>query len=208
MRASGAQQQNKKKTSDTTKCRRLFFGSHRMNWYLVSYILACIMVGLTGCYLLINTGRSIGALTFLIGAIIVFVIFGLRWFKYGTNSLISSSWPPIINTCPDYLVFYERNTSADKKESTCIDTLGVSRKPEVLAKWPSEGTAPADDKYYFSLKWTKTGNDLLVEKCNRTIEAGLTWEGISNGESCYTWTRRGATGSELPGAGGCPTPAA
>ena len=147
------------------------------------------MIGFTGCYFLVATNRSIGALTFLVGAITVFVIFGLRWFKYGGNPLISSAWPPVINTCPDYLVYYERMTPTGKVP-TCIDTTGVSTKADVMAKWTSEGPVPTDDKYFFSLNWTKTGIDLLAEKCQRAIEKGLTWEGISNGESCYNWNSK------------------
>ncbi len=161
------------------------------------------MIGFTGCYLLISTSRSVGALTFLIGAITVFVIFGLRWFRYGANPFAATSWPPVINTCPDYLVFYNRMT-ATGTEPSCVDVMGVSTKGTVMAKWPTEGPPPPEDKYYFSLKFNNTsGTALLAEKCNRTIEKGLTWEGISNGESCYNWTKNGAAAGGASGSGAC-----
>jgi hypothetical protein len=173
-----------------------------MNWYLVSYILACIMIGFTGTYLLVSTGRSIGALTFFVGAITVFVIFGLRWFKYGANPFAPNSWPPVINTCPDYLVFYNR-TGATGSEPTCIDVMGVSTEPSRLSKWPADGPAPTDERFFFSLNFNQTGVNLMAEKCARAIEKGLTWEGISNGESCYTWSKMGGDAAAESGSTKC-----
>ena len=44
---------------------------------------------------------------------------------------------------------------------------------------------PADDRKYFAHVY-RTGDDDSRKKflCTKTMEAGLTWEGITNGESC------------------------
>ena len=94
------------------------------------------------------------------------------------------SWPPIINKCPDYLVNYGRNTP-DGVQDTCIDMIGVS-KNRSLDIFP-KGSHPTDDKYYFPLT-TKSSDPVArqAELCKRAISYGLTWEGITNGESCLT----------------------
>ncbi len=165
---------------------------------MVSYILACIVIGATGVYLLASTGRTVGAFTFLVGAITVFIIFGLRWFRYGIDPNAPKSWPPIVNTCPDYLVYYERSG-----KPTCIDVLGVSTKPADMMKWTGQETT-LSDKQFFSLEFQgKAGVSLFTEMCERTKEHGLTWEGISNGETCYNWTKQEA-GLAGASASGCP----
>ena len=45
---------------------------------------------------------------------------------------------------------------------------------------------PTDDKYYFSLVTTTANKN--TELCNRALNAKLTWEGITNGESCISIT--------------------
>jgi hypothetical protein len=46
----------------------------------------------------------------------------------------------------------------------------------------ANGTIPSDDSYYFSLETTNT--DKKTAMCQQAIGAKLTWEGITNGESC------------------------
>lgn len=184
-----------------------------MNYYMLIYILFCIGIGFGGLMFFVRSGQYVGAVTFLIGAILVFVFFGLRWFQNATNApWQTKSWPPVINTCPDYLMYYERSVSDMSGKTTiqptCVDTLGVSTKPEKLMKWP--GSAPTNDKeeYYFKLTFTATEPaKLLAEKCERSLEYGVTWEGICDGDSCakYRPPVEPGAGGGAAGGGACPT---
>jgi len=136
---------------------------------------------------LFRSNRTISAFLYLILAVLVLVFFGLRWFQYGTGGKdISGQWPPIVNTCPDYLTYYERTGAGNTKVKSCIDLIGVSRN-SALKKMPPTfpGIVPTEDaahKYFFDLTGTQQ------ELCQRCITNGLTWEGVSNGESCYSPT--------------------
>jgi len=160
-----------------------------MNYYLLIYVLLCIVIELTMTVFLAQTGRGIGAIVFLIGAIMVFLFFGLRWFDYGINPLAGKSWPPIINTCPDYLVYVER-MKGTQKIGSCVDPLGVSTGP--LQRWVYSGDmsgsgVPSSDNMYFDLDFGITDPvKLLAAQCQRCQDKGVTWEGVFNGDSCYT----------------------
>ena len=157
------------------------------NVWMGLYILFAIVTGIYGITYFIRTGRSLSALLYLIGILTVLIIFGLRWFE-NDNSVFASKnykWPPYVNTCPDYLTYYQRTVGTTKKD-TCIDRIGVSTN-KTIEKFPSTGTAPTDDKYFFDLTTTTTDSkQRLAELCKRTIQYGLTWEGVSDGDNCFT----------------------
>jgi hypothetical protein len=173
------------------------------NIYLGIYIVLAILVIAGGTFKLTSSGQTLGGILFFIGALAIFIVYGLKWF--GQNSLFSEtpvSWPTSINTCPDYLVYYGRKMPDGTTQDTCIDTIGVSRNGSIKV-FPKGGDVPTSDDYYFSLV-TKSSDAAKknAELCQRTIAAGLTWEGISNGESCIT-----PSGPVAPGGGsnaGCP----
>jgi hypothetical protein len=126
----------------------------------------------------------------------------MKWFS--ENSLFAQTpgqWPPNINTCPDYLTYYKRTINDVSKQNTCIDMIGVS-KNKGLEVFPSSGTPPTDDKFYFNLMSPIT-NPLLNRSalCALARSKGLTWEGITNGEGCAS-----SSGSTVATAG-CPAPA-
>ena len=172
------------------------------------YIFACLAIGAGGSMFLMQTQRTIAAGTFFIGSLLIFVFFGLRWFEYGTDPTAAKAWPPVINTCPDYLVYFERKITGSggqaTKEDTCVDPLGISTKPSALFKWP--GAQPEDDKpeYYFSLEFTETDPvKLAAAKCERSLQKGVSWEGVTDGETCYKYKAPAQGGG---GSGGnCPT---
>ncbi len=169
------------------------------NIYLAIYIIAAIAIGGGGSYKLFGMGQSKAAFLFFVGAVTLFIIFGLKWFsgKGGIFSETPVSWPPTINTCPDYLVYYGRQMPDGTKQDSCIDLIGVSKNGG-LKVFPKDGQPPTTDDYYFSLIVNTTDasskNQML---CQRAINAGLTWEGITNGESCIT-----PSGPVAPGGGG------
>ena len=142
------------------------------------FIIAAIIIVGYGTYVVYGYYKGLGALLYFVGSLYVCIIYGTRWF--GPSSDPVTSWPPIINTCPDYLSYYKRILS-DGAHDTCIDTFGIADQ-SVLQQFPSDGTIPSDDSYYFSLETTNT--DKKTAMCQQAIGAKLTWEGITNGESC------------------------
>ena len=188
------------------------------NIYLGIYIIVALVVCAGGAYKIYGIKQSLSALIFFIGSSIAFIIFGVKWFsEEGTFAKTPVSWPTVINTCPDFLTYYKRPDAPTPKIAgetytivgdTCIDTVGVSKDgPEHLLKVPDPSKPPNEDTYYFSLKTHRTDNDgRKGELCARAIKYGLTWEGITNGESCIS---NDGTANVIPSSGCsqvCPTP--
>lgn len=172
------------------------------NIYLGIYIVVAIIILAGGTFKLISSGQTVGGGLFVIGAIIVLIVYGMKWF--GKGSIFSEtpvSWPPTINTCPDYLVYYGRTMPDGTTQDSCIDTIGISKNGS-LKVFPKGGAAPSTDEYYFSL--VTASSDPVTKNaqlCQQAIAAGLTWEGITNGESCIT--PAGPVAPVAP-SGGCP----
>lgn len=179
-----------------------------MNLYLILYGLIAGAAFLGGVMTLYNMGMTLGAGLYAVGAGFLLVTYGLRWF-IGEKSILSDKvvqWPPVMNTCPDFLTYYKRKKADGSSEDTCIDTIGVSRNPAMLQRFPSSGPAPNDDdKYFFSLKTASSESAAKnQELCQRAILYGLTWEGITNGESCILPDGSKASPSSGSGSGsGC-----
>ena len=188
------------------------YSGQTFNIGLVIYVIGAIAVIVGGTLTAFNSGKTLAAVLFFMGALAILVVFGLKWFSPG--SLFAKtpvSWPPTINTCPDYLVYYGRNKADGTKQPTCIDLIGVSKKGEGgLIVFPKEALndptkIPTGDNYYFSLQ--TDSSDINTKKkalCDRAMAAGLTWEGITNGESCTVDNSVGD--GSIPA--GCPKPAA
>ena len=179
-----------------------------MNLYLILYGLIALATFIGGISTLYRMGMTFGAVLFGIGAGAVIAMYGLRWFG-GEKSILSDAtvqWPPVMNTCPDFLTYYKRKKADGTSEDVCIDTIGVSKNAAMLQMFPTSGPAPNDDdKYFFSLK--TTASDTVgknKELCQRAILYGLTWEGITNGESCILPDGLKASPSSGSSGSGCP----
>ena len=158
-----------------------------MNIYLIIYVVVAAAVVLGGTMKLYND-QMVAAIVFGLGSGAVAVLYGLRWFS-SSNSIFSQApvkWPPSMNTCPDYLTYYEA-TKSGTKVKTCIDTVGVS-KNGYITLWPKNGLIPAysdTSTSFFRLETAATDSEeKKKELCTRAITYGLTWEGITNGEAC------------------------
>ena len=178
-----------------------------MNLYLILYGLIALAAWLIGVSKLYGMGMTLGAALYGVGTGFLLVTYGLRWFG-SDKSILSNAkvqWPPVMNTCPDFLTYYQRVKADGSKEDTCIDTLGVSRNPAALKRWPTDQSVPTEDTFYFSLTTIKTdAAGKNQELCQRAILNGLTWEGITNGESCILPDgSKTAPPSQAPA--GCPT---
>jgi hypothetical protein len=175
-----------------------------MKYSLVFYILFCIAVGLGGTMSLIRMSRVLAGIVFLILAVLIFVFFGLRWFSYAAPDM--TVWPPVINSCPDYLTLYTQGSGTDAVQS-CVDMVGVS-KNGALTKFPEVRPgepAPTDPKYFFPRNIDPGAklSDTPQKLCKYTIDSGLSWEGFVNGISCVGRAAGSSSGSG--GGGNCPT---
>ena len=178
-----------------------------MNYYLISFIALAFMIIGGGTYQVYNTNEPPTAILFFIGSLILFIVYGLRWF--GSKSLFtpaSGPWPPVINSCPDYLTYYQRTKGGIKKD-TCIDTIGISKDKSLLPKFPTDGTIPESDTYYLELSgFSSDPATKSTQLCNAAMTKMVTWEGVTNGESCVTRSTGTAASGGAGGAGaaGCP----
>lgn len=172
-----------------------------MEYSFIAYILLAIFLELTVSTSLVGQGRTTAAVLVIFGFLLIFVFYGQRWFTgitvakgsgacsttklSGANLKLSYTgpWPPVINMCPDYLVYFKRGTV-----DTCVDISGVNRSGGVLKAWSIEDTAenpPADDAKYFPYVYRPTMKDAQkTELCKQTMSMGLTWEGLTDGEKC------------------------
>lgn len=156
-----------------------------ISFAFILFILVSFGIILGGIYKLYDGfGYTKGSILFGLGATYFAVVYGIRWF--GSDQSVfsppSGSWPPVINTCPDYLTLYDR-VVGNATIRTCIDRIGVSRTG-AFPVFPSTGPAPIDDKYYFTIDQPAGKVTNNADLCKKAINAGLTWEGITNGESC------------------------
>ena len=153
----------------------------KVNWFMILYILGSIIGLVYGTNKVYATGQARGVL-FAIGALIVLVYFGLRWF--GSRIQKPTSWPPIINMCPDYLTYVSRLPG-------CVDMLGVTKASSGLTKTlPSEvgSLSKTNTQKVFEftsedVRAAKSVEDLKTI-CERCQVAGLTWEGVWDGDVC------------------------
>lgn len=171
-----------------------------MDYYFLAYILLAIFLELSVISNLTSQGRSTAAGLVGVFFLFIFIFFGRRWFtglstvkrgNCGTTTVggtmkltYSGPWPPVINMCPDYMVYFNRNGTTD----TCVDISGVNRSGGALKAWTVENTVdspPADDMKYFPYVYRTNMTDAQkTELCRQTMAAGLTWEGITDGEKC------------------------
>ena len=177
-----------------------------MNIYLIIYVVVAAAIVLGGTMKLYND-QMVAAVVFALGSGAVAILYGLRWFS-SSNSIFSQApvtWPPFMNTCPDYLTYYEvKDNTGVVTAKTCIDTVGVS-KNGYMQKWPTDGTPPAystSSTSYFTIDSTLTGDAKKNEMCMKAIQYGVTWEGICNGEACIN-AAGGTNAPASPGTSGC-----
>jgi hypothetical protein len=159
----------------------------------IIFIVVSILISAGGTAYFASKGQYIGMALYLIGSIIVLVVYGLLWFgPSGQYNQTPQPWPPVLNTCPDYLTYYKRNNNGSVSD-TCVDRIGVSKNASISV-YPPGGNVDNNDIYFFPLK----RGESRAELCGRVINAGLTWEGVTDGESCFnqsTGTASGPAGS-------------
>lgn len=153
----------------------------KTNYYVLAYSLLAIIIVFATLNFLYRSERIFASIIVLILFILIFVFFGLRWFKTGVTvtGTYEGNWPPVVNSCPDYLTLYKK----PDREYTCIDIIGVSSNKKVN-QWVNGLTPPTatSDPHYFN--FVHKPSDTL-QRMNTLKEAadnsGLTWEGITDG---------------------------
>ncbi len=160
----------------------------KVNWYLVVYIIASIIGLVYGTNKVYSTGQVRGVI-FAIGCLIVLVYFGLRWF--GSRIDKPKNWPPVINMCPDYLTYVKSIPHGSVQKPGCIDMLGVSKSASGIRKTePSaiNSLNHSQTNKVFGYTSTDVSNAKTVEElqaiCDRCRDAGITWEGVYDGDVC------------------------
>jgi hypothetical protein len=175
------------------------------NIYMGIFIVIAIAVIAGGTYKLYDMGIMVSAFFYFGGTLALFIIYGIRWFS--TNSIFAKtpgSWPPTLNSCPDYLTYFARPQADGTTKKTCIDTIGVSKNGSLKVFPIGGGPEPTTDDFYFSLDTTRSDPAARnAELCQRAMTMGLTWEGITNGESCILPDGTISTGGSTTTAG-CP----
>jgi len=140
-------------------------------------------------------------------SLFIFLVYGQRWFgPDGPYSHKDVQWPPAMNTCPDFLTAYTfPKDGSIPAIKGCVDAIGVSRNSAFL-KLPSSGTPRAHPTGTITADAANTmstsdffpiqiAGETPTHLCNRLQTAGLTWEGIYDGENCYS------AGSIISGGG-------
>ena len=121
-----------------------------------------------------------------IGILVFFILFGLQTFNPDGSYITSSSntsWPPVINYCPDFLTLLKVGT-----DFICVDTVGVSTNNSGIQKYnPNNGvvgTPSVTDQQTFHLFLSTTNvDDRRTSSVNECKAKKVTWQGIFDGIS-------------------------
>jgi len=155
-----------------------------INWKLLAYVILSILFLVYGTKEIYPTRQTSGII-FAIGCFLVLLYFGLQWFAKPKQG--PTKWPPSINTCPDYLTY-------NSTVSGCVDFLGVTTASGANAiqkiKLSDIGTIASSTVLPKVFK--KTSADVAAAStdaelqaiCDLCSNAGITWEGVWDGETC------------------------
>ena len=177
-------------------------------WSMVAYIVASAIALVYGTNY-VNSMNNIRGIVFGIGAFLVFLYFGIKWF--GAPIVSTTSWPPQINMCPDYLTYISGFTSTSRESKAitggCVDMLGVGTGLNPLsvvtsdtARALSGATATptaANIFQYTSADLKGADKATLTEICARCQYLGITWEGVYDGDTCVGMASSAAKDAKL-----------
>jgi hypothetical protein len=169
------------------------FDLFKVHWFHVLYVLFAIAATVMGTQQLYSTGTG-RAVIFAIGATLTFVFFNNRWFE--NQERPPSRWPPTINMCPDYLTFIPTVPGVKNVNGGgCVDMLGVTSKSSGLMKTTKAdlqaiSSASTNQLFEFTSADVAAAKNIgdLQSICTRCSVAGLTWEGVYDGDSCLGMT--------------------
>lgn len=176
-----------------------------VNWNFVIYTLLSVAIVAMGTAKLFSMGPPT-AIIYAIGSVMVFIFYGYRWFGANSNKK-SDTWPPTLNTCPDYLT-YIKTLPGDSKPG-CVDMLGVGTLTLVKTLESDLTAAGALQSTNQTKVFGFTSADILSGTdvrliCNRCRTLGITWEGVYDGDGCVGAATNSAAQSNPPGSS-CPS---
>jgi len=152
-----------------------------IDYQFILFVLFAIGICSTAPVYFYNRNKYFAGFASLVLFILIFVFYGMRWFSgstmAGPAAGYKGAWPPQISVCPDYLTYYESGTGSSKTTG-CYNATGAMIGS--LTSGTSTTTAAQFNQTYNS----KATPARLTELCNKAKEKSLTWEGITNGESC------------------------
>lgn len=157
-------------------------GLDKINWYMILYVfICCIILFQVGNYLY-SSGRTTALAFTGILFILVFVFFGIRWFQHPVSTAtkrVTGPWPPIINTCPDYMTLVN---------GKCADIVGIVNLQKTggnLRSWTRDDTpttTTAANKYFNGIYAPSLNVDQITALGQLATGFKLTWEGITDGD--------------------------
>jgi len=179
-----------------------------MDYWLVAYIVITILLGTGFVAMMYKRGQIPGAMILLVLLLLVFVFYGLRWFKSGTLKGTESTtgpWPPIVNMCPDFMVSYtdavgkvychdatntyDLKTNTIAGMTTSITINNVPGQTAFLIKDPSRNTSATELKMDTDgTRWPLLANlknnpgALMNDPRGKFVR----WEGVWDGRSLTT----------------------
>ena len=155
--------------------------STAINYPLLAYVLAVIIMMMTTFTSLYSSERVVAAVASFVLFILIFTFFGLRWFQYGLNSTgtYTGNYPPVINTCPDYLSVYKNGN-----QTVCIDTAGVALTTSTL-RTVTRGSVPGPNNFFTAIYNSDSTSNQMNDMAAAANTAGLSWEGITDNKYKY-----------------------
>ena len=127
------------------------------------------------------------AVIYGIGSIMILYFYYNKWFGDNGDGA-PSTWPPTLNTCPDYLTYIE-SLPGDKKPG-CVDMLGISKTGQLRLTGESNLASLSSTTSSSVFPFTSTDvanatNPATIKAiCNKCNALGITWEGVYDGDSC------------------------
>ena len=164
------------------------FNPANITWhqiYVAVYVILSIFFVVYGTNKLYATGQTRGVI-FAVGVSLVLMYFGVRWFGKGSDK--PKKWPPVVNMCPDYLTYVPSLPG-------CVDMLGVSTNGNMTISMPSDLPTLQISNTQRVFEYTSpdvkaaTTASALQAICDRCKNAGVTWEGVYDGDSCVGISR-------------------
>ena len=175
-----------------------------MDFWVILYSLICVVVGGGAVSFLYNRNQAIGAMITLVLLLLVFILYGLRWFPGGNLNGSQPKvgvWPPIVNMCPDFMVswkdpatskiycydaanLYDLKTAANTNLVTGLTINNVTGQSAFLLQNPA-GSNPATKN---PLKNILKTNPATITGSRET--SLIRWEGV--------WDGRMTTSDRIP----------
>jgi len=141
-----------------------------------------------GTYYFFMRDNQIAAGIYGVGALVIAIFFGSRWFlPSGSATTTPGTWPPVINVCPDFMSLVTLTPAANPGSSTpaapelvCVDTIGIYK--DGITKWSPGDTAEGKIFHLFaSISDDKARGTALCNECKLKKVA---WEGVYSEGTC------------------------